>query len=133
TEFESMHPKMPGGSMPMMPIEYVAAEKLHAIVKLGLKNTRLKDYNDLMVISELAVDPEKLAKAVAITFEDRATPLPKALPEGLTPEYAERFARDWTGWLVASRRQGKAPDNLAEVVSKVATFAEATFSNAIRH
>jgi len=128
TAFESMHPKVPGGSMLMTPIEYVAAEKLHAIVKLGLKNTRLKDYNDLMVISELDVDPVRLAEAVAVTFEDRATAIPEGIPEGLTPAYAERFARDWKGWITSSRRTGKVPDSLAEVVSRVASFAETTFS-----
>lgn len=130
TEFDSMHPKISGGSMLMTPIEYVAAEKLHAIVKHGMNNTRLKDYNDLMVISELDIDQNKLAEAVAITFEDRATPLPEFTPDGLSAAYAEHRAEDWSGWLISSRRSGKVPSDFGEVVSAVAGFAETAFTKA---
>lgn len=127
TEFRSMHPKMPGGSMLMVPIEYVAAEKLHAIVKLGMKNTRLKDYNDLAVISGMDVASGRLAEAVAATFEDRSTEIPDILTEGFTAEYAARYSEDWGGWLVASRRAGKLPDDFGLVVETVAQLAQETF------
>jgi len=65
------------------------AEKLHALVTLGMANSRLKDYFDLAVLVEREdLDNELLANAVNATFERRGTPLPKALPEGLSDKFA---------------------------------------------
>lgn len=127
TAFDSMHPKVAGGSMLMVPLEYVAAEKLHAIVKLGMKNTRLKDYNDLFVMSGMKLDGERLAEAVMATFEDRVTDLPEALPEGFSRAFAGKSANEWKGWLVASGRDGRMPGDFETVVRGVAAFAEKAF------
>lgn len=65
-----------------------AAEKIEAIVKLGLANSRMKDYLDLdLLISRGEVEPSGLAPALVQTFNRRATPLPSTLPQGLTEEF----------------------------------------------
>jgi hypothetical protein len=70
------------------PVYTVVAEKLHAIV-LGMVNSRLKDYLDLVVMMErAALDEPILALAVAATFQRRGTGLPNALPVGLSDEFA---------------------------------------------
>lgn len=67
----------------------VVAEKLHAIVVLGMVNSRLKDYLDLVVIMEReALDEPTLALAIAATFQRRGTALPNAPPVGLSDEFA---------------------------------------------
>ena len=71
------------------PVYTVVAEKLHAIVVLGMVNSRLKDYLDLIVIMEReALDEPILALAIAATFQRRGTGVPIALPVGLSDEFA---------------------------------------------
>jgi hypothetical protein len=71
------------------PVYTVVAEKLHAIVVLGMVNSRLKDYLDLVVIMEReALDEPTLALANAATFQRRGTALPNAPPVGLSDEFA---------------------------------------------
>lgn len=74
--------------------ETVVAEKFQAMVMIGQANTRLKDYYDLWVLSQShAFNEERLARAVAATFERRETPLPTELPDGLKPAFYEDEAK----------------------------------------
>ncbi len=68
--------------------ESVVAEKLHAIVRLGLRNSRIKDYFDIHYIaSEFGFEGGVLGEAVRRTFERRRTAIPDDTPIGLTSEY----------------------------------------------
>ncbi|MBI1370870.1 MAG: nucleotidyl transferase AbiEii/AbiGii toxin family protein [Planctomycetes bacterium] len=72
----------------MYPPETVVAEKLEAAVTLGMTNSRMKDFYDLLVIFrtyELA--DEAVARAIAATFERRQTALPADVPPGLSDEF----------------------------------------------
>jgi hypothetical protein len=61
----------------------VVAEKLEAIVSLGMANSRMKDYFDLRALAgEGQVDAPLLAAAVAATFTRRNTPIPPDLAVG---------------------------------------------------
>jgi len=54
--------------------ESAVAEKLHAAALFGDRNTRLKDFYDLMVLSRVfPFEGNTLAKAIAATFEQRRT------------------------------------------------------------
>lgn len=84
------------------PVYTVVAEKLHAMVLLGMTNSRLKDYLDLSVLLEREVlDPATLAAAIAATFTRRGTALPTALPMGLSDEFANDPSRQalWVAFL----------------------------------
>ena len=84
------------------PVYTVIAEKLHAIVMLGMTNSRLKDYLDLSVLLEReALDPTTLAAAIAATFSRRFTKLPTDLPIGLSDEFANDQSRQalWATFL----------------------------------
>ena len=71
------------------PKETVLAEKLHAIVALGVINTRMKDYYDLIALARLfEFDGETVRKAITATFARRGTPLPTETPVGLTDTFA---------------------------------------------
>jgi hypothetical protein len=77
-------------SLGAYPVYTVVAEKLQAIVSLGMVNSRLKDYFDLQVLLEREeLDELVLAEAVRRTFAVRATPLPQQMPLGLSGEFAE--------------------------------------------
>ena len=84
--------------------ETVVAEKLEAIVKLGMLNSRFKDYFDLHYLAQrFPFDGELLAKSIAATFERRGTALPTGLPAGLTPTFSSDPAkiRGWQAfWLL---------------------------------
>ena len=81
--------------------ETVIAEKFQAMVALGRANSRMKDFYDVWVLSKTYVfDDERLPKAIAATFDRRATPLPDALPDALTAAFArdETKRRQWTAF-----------------------------------
>ncbi len=56
------------------PAEATLAEKLHAVVNLGLANSRMKDYYDLWTAQRLAITtPDRLGNALRHTFDRRET------------------------------------------------------------
>jgi hypothetical protein len=56
--------------------ETVVAEKFHAVVRLGVANTRLKDFYDLVALAQTqSFDGEALRAAIEATF-DRRKPRP---------------------------------------------------------
>jgi Nucleotidyl transferase AbiEii toxin, Type IV TA system len=68
--------------------ETVVAEKLEALVVLGDRNSRIKDFFDLhLLATTFTFDRLTLAESVRRTFERRRTPIPGTTPIGLTPEY----------------------------------------------
>jgi hypothetical protein len=91
---ERTYPVLVGMAAPklrMYPVETVVAEKLEAAVKLGMINSRMKDFYDLLVIFRaFPYDDDTLAHAIAETFTRRGTPLPRTVPPGLS----DAFGRD---------------------------------------
>lgn len=109
------------------PAEATLAEKLHAIVVLGLTNSRMKDYYDLWTAARLGnTTAESLGAAVRNTFARRATPVPVDLPVGLTEAFAAESSKlaQWSGFVRKSKLN--APP-LAEVVDLAASLAAAAF------
>jgi predicted nucleotidyltransferase component of viral defense system len=101
------------------------AEKLEAMVLLGLANTRMKDYFDLMTLSSaLTFDGPTLVEAIRRTFGRRSTPIPEGAPEGLSKVFGRGEARAvrWRAFLSKSRLQQSDPD-FERVVGRVRTFA----------
>jgi len=102
--------------------ETVIAEKFHAIVVLGLRNSRMKDYFDLYALSHRdAEHVSQVDAAAAATFERRKTPLPDAWPLGLSDEFAHDAAKlaQWQAFLAKNRLD--AP-TLAKVIDEVRQF-----------
>ena len=66
------------------PPETVVAEKLQAMVALGMQNSRMKDFYDLWLMArDLSFTGEPLVKAIQATFERRKTPIPDDIPIAL--------------------------------------------------
>lgn len=92
----------PAPTLQTYPVYTVIAEKLHAIVLLGMTNSRLKDYLDLSVLLEReTLDAEILATAIAATFGRRGLQVPTALPIGLSDEFGNDASRQalWRAFL----------------------------------
>lgn len=112
------------------PVYTVVAEKLHAIVLLGMTNSRLKDYLDLWILLDReALDPGILASAIAATFNRRGTPLPTELPIGLSDEFADDASRQAL-WVAFLRKNALAAMPLSEVVGAMRTKLQAAVAPA---
>jgi hypothetical protein len=115
------------------PPEATLAEKLHAIVVLGLANSRMKDYYDLWTAQRLGiVTADGLGEAIRHTFARRDTPLPEGLPEGLTGAFAADASKQaqWAGFV---RKSGLMAPSLAEVVSAASALAAPALEHARRY
>ena len=102
--------------------ETVVAEKFQAMVALGLANSRMKDYYDLWVISQtLEIDRSRLAEAISATFARRRTPIPDAVPDGLSRAFAEDVFKR-RQWEAFKRDLGVDPGPLGSVVGTLEAF-----------
>lgn len=98
--------KLPRPKLKVYPLETVIAEKFHAIVHLGMSNTRLKDYYDLAEIARSCqLDGATVRLAIEATFEHRRTHVPGETPAGLTSAFYDAKGKqaDWKAFL---RRHG---------------------------
>ena len=87
------------------PRDTVVAEKLEAIVKLGLANSRMKDYFDLLILARtFDFKGQGLANAVAATFRRRRTEIPSKVPLGLSEAFAtdDSKLKQWNAFLKRS-------------------------------
>lgn len=101
----------------------VVAEKLHAMVKRGLLNSRMRDFFDIWLLScQFAFDGAVLAEAIHTTFQRRDNVIP-AEPVALTTEFArgELKRKQWQAFVRKSRIDG-VPADFAEVVRCVSGF-----------
>jgi predicted nucleotidyltransferase component of viral defense system len=97
---------LPPPRLRVYPRAAVVAEKLEAIVSLGMANSRMKDYYDLRALAqEDALDARQLSDAIAATFQRRGTAVPVELPLGLSDEFARDAAKrtQWKAFLGKNR------------------------------
>ena len=91
------------------PREAVVAEKLEAVVSLGITSTRMKDLFDLHRLSaKFPFDGTSLSHAIRATFQRRGTAIPDAEPLILTREFLTAIERQtqWRAFLRRSRLEG---------------------------
>ncbi len=108
------------------PRETVVAEKLEAVVSLGVENSRMKDFFDLWNLSRHAgYDGELLARAVRATFVRRGTPVPTELPVGLTAGFYDNDEKR-IQWNAFVRKGGfrEAPPSFSTLGERLREFAQ---------
>lgn len=122
---------MPAPEIQAYPPEVVVAEKLHAIVHLAERNTRMKDFYDLRVLLESArLDNQALTKAIGSTFQRRGTPVPQEIPAGMRTEFA-RDASRMRQWSAFHKRSGiEQLHTLEETVGAIRLHLGALFGSA---
>jgi len=122
---------LPAPHLRVYPRETAFAEKLEAIVQLGLPNSRMKDYFDLLALArENAMDAKQLAQAINATFARRGTPLPLLLPVGLTDAFAHDPTKQ-TQWKAFLRKSRLTAPDLGEVVAEIAAYSQTPLSQAL--
>ncbi len=102
----------------------VMAEKLQAVVSLGLINGRMKDFYDLWAIPRAVdVPADALAEAVRATFQRRETPVPADRPTGLSGKFAEQpgKADQWRAFSTSTTLEGK---SLVKTLDEIWTLIE---------
>lgn len=115
---------LPAAKLNAYPRETVIAEKLEAMVSLGMANSRMKDFSDLLTLAQNFVfDGEVVALAVRSTFTRRGTPIPGTTPTALTAEFAKDAAKA-TQWRSFLKRSGihDAEHDFAKVIDQLRRF-----------
>lgn len=112
------------------PPETIVSEKLHAMVKLGIANSRMKDFFDVYTLARgLEFGEELLATAIARTFERRKTAIPEE-PFALTPEFYTDHSKQ-TQWRAFLTKSGiDAPEAFSEIGNVLRTFLTRVLSSA---
>jgi hypothetical protein len=115
---------MPVPRLRAYPPETVVAEKVQALVALGILNSRMKDFFDLWAISQtFPFEGSVLSGAPRATFTRRATSFPVEMPIALTQAFAEDAAKQiqWSAFLHRTAI-ALAPQPLPELLGSVAQF-----------
>lgn len=106
-------------------MESTIAEKFHAMTRLGVLNSRMKDFYDIWMLScTFNFSGEILARAVEKTFDNRNT-LTTADPVVFDPLFAKDGDKNiqWQGFIRKTRLAG-APEAFEDVSTAVKAFLE---------
>ncbi len=115
---------LPHPEIKAYPRETVVAEKVDAIILLGLRNSRMKDYYDLWIMARhFEFDGAILTDAIKATLERRGRRLQTDQLPGLDNSFAQTPSKQ-TQWKAFLRRIALDQSNLelSAVVSAIHTF-----------
>lgn len=122
--------ELPAPELVGYPVETAIAEKLEALVDLGMANSRMKDFFDLSsLLGNLDLDGRTIAMAVGATFARRGTAIPREAPVGLTAAFASDAdkQKQWQAFVRRLRLIGQ--PGLPEIVTRLASFAMPVFDS----
>lgn len=117
------------------PREAVVAEKLHAMVVLGERNSRYKDFYDLHSLSQRCVfEGDSLGRAIGATFEKRRATIFQNLPVALTPQFYDdaNRAEQWRIYLERNELSGTSSD-FATVGDRLRSFLSEPWDAMVRN
>jgi hypothetical protein len=116
--------EFPAPKVAAYPRETAIAEKFEIMVKLGMANSRMKDYFDIWTLCrEFDFDGEMLSAAIRATFRRRKTALPAEFPFALCQEFYDEPTkqRQWQAFIKRGRLK-VAEIDLAKVVALIRDF-----------
>lgn len=96
----------PAARLRAYPKETVIAEKLEAMVVLGMANSRVKDFYDVWMMSRVfGFDGRPLARAIGATFRQHGIEMPRTAPAAFTEAFAKDPAKrkQWDAFLSRNR------------------------------
>ena len=97
------------------------SEKLEAMVKLGILNSRMKDFYDIWLLSrQFNFDGAKLAEAIRRTFERRGTALPAEI-EVFPEPFIVAKQTQWAAFRTRLQ-QHHVPSSFREIMASVSSF-----------
>jgi predicted nucleotidyltransferase component of viral defense system len=117
---------MPAPKMKVYPRETAIAEKLDAMIELGMKNSRMKDYYDIALLAHhFEFDGASLCRAIEATLRRRGRAIPTQPPMGLTQAFGSDANKviQWKAF-IKNHPSSELPSDLGTVVQHVAGFLE---------
>jgi len=102
----------------------MVAEKFETMVRLGVVNSRMKDFYDVWLLCRLfEFDGRTLCDAIRNTFRRRSTPIPGGLPMAFTDEFRKDTNKQ-TQWraFVRKAKPETVSDDIDSVINDVAAF-----------
>ena len=114
----------PAPRLPTYPKETVVAEKFEAITRLGLANSRMKDFYDIWVLaSDFQFSGQTISSAILNTFNHRKTPFPKGTPETFQPSFIQNPLKQ-TQWQAFVRKSSfvKVEKDFGKTIDFVSSF-----------
>jgi hypothetical protein len=124
--------ELPAAELRAYAKETVVAEKLEAMVSLGVANSRMKDFYDLAALAEeFPFQGQTVVDAIAETFGRRQTPLPETAFAELVAELLAEPSkpRQWAAFL--KRATPRKPWSLDEALTRVTAFASSPLRAAV--
>lgn len=122
TELPTLLEELVSPKLRVYPPETMIAEKLQAIVKLGIANSRTKDYFDLDALARSReFDGAILLDAVKRTFRRRRTALPTITPVGLSEEFFTD-SQKVTQWRAFLKKSALSTVEFSEVGARLRAF-----------
>jgi predicted nucleotidyltransferase component of viral defense system len=115
---------LPSPRLRAYPKETAIAEKLEAMVALGMANSRMKDFYDVWMMSrELQFDGRTLARAIQATFRRRRSELPYTAPTAFAEEFAGNPDKgvQWNAFLSRNRLDANGM-GLVHVIQEIRVF-----------
>jgi hypothetical protein len=104
--------------------ESVISEKYEAMVRLGIANSRMKDFYDVWVLAkEFNYRGSILSQAIQSTFHRRKTALPESVPIALKTDFYRDTAKQsqWKAFFTRSQ-VGIVPDTFDGVIDFIRSF-----------
>ena len=99
------------------------AEKFEAMVKLGMLNSRMKDFYDIWLLSrQFDFDGPRLTEAIRLTFERRGTELPAEI-DAFSAPFVENKQTQW-----AAFRKRLGQDHVPVSFREIAALADSFLS-----
>ena len=106
------------------PQETFVAEKVQAMVRLGMANSRMKDFYDIWILAKQSqFEGRTLSRAIEATFGRRQTVLPIEPPLALSLEFSEDSQKQaqWQAFVSRGRLDGREA-GFEEVISALQKF-----------
>jgi predicted nucleotidyltransferase component of viral defense system len=119
------YPALLGEPFPVLayPIEAVLAEKLVTMVARGQKNTRDRDFADVLLLAgHYDIDAGRLSDAITATAAHRGVDL-RPISETLTTLGVDRNS-DWQRLIARGGLEARVPPDYTEAIRQVAAFGD---------
>ena len=109
--------------------ESVIAEKFHAMVKLGMINSRMKDFYDVWMLSrQFQFENQTLEKAIRLTFEHRELQIPSEVI-AFSEAFIDAKQPQWSAF--RKRLNQDVPEKLSSIVYQIKDFIVPVIKNLI--
>jgi hypothetical protein len=108
--------------------ETLIAEKIHAMVRHGLRNSRMKDYFDVWVLSnQFLFEGNSLAKAIQKTFAQRKMALTDAAINIFDELVFDNVKKTQWKSFISNNVLTIAPDSFGEIIERIKLFIQPIF------